>query len=109
MSADLIAAYAGGSVTQAALVAGGGVRCVPRSLRTLRHPLFGLMPLVALVGVAVGLRAAPGAASALAQLALVAVPLLALLAAARLGLPVLAIAIAMLILVLHDSHSLAGQ
>ena len=29
VSAELIAAYAGGSVAQAALVAGGGVRCVP--------------------------------------------------------------------------------
>src|SRR5437773_2302563 len=47
MSAELIAAYAGGSVTQAALVAGGGlVRCVPRSLSTPRHPLFAALPVL---------------------------------------------------------------
>lgn len=109
MSAELIAAYAGGSVAQAALVAGGGMRIAPTRLRALRHPLFALLPLAALVGVVFGLRAAPQAADALAELALIAVPLLALVAGARAGLPVLALVVAMLALVLHESGSLAGQ
>ncbi|HEX7291401.1 MAG TPA: hypothetical protein VF250_09770, partial [Conexibacter sp.] len=60
VSAELIAAYAGGSVTQAALVAGGAVRCVPHSLRALRHPLFAAVPLLALLGVVLWLHAKPG-------------------------------------------------
>ncbi len=109
MSAELIAAYAGGSVAQAALVAGGGMRAAPDRLLALRHPLFALLPLLALVGVVFGLRAAPGAAEALAELALVAVPLLALVAGARAGLLAFAAVVAMLPLVLHESGSLTGQ
>jgi hypothetical protein len=109
VSADLIAAYAGGSFAQAALVAGGGVRCVPSRLRALRHPLFALLPPLALVGVVFGLRAAPHAADAFAEVALLGVPLLALVAGIRAGLPALAAVIAMLALTLHDGGSLAGQ
>jgi hypothetical protein len=109
MSRELIAAYAGGSVTQAALVAGGSVRCVPPALRALRHPLFAALPLLALVGVVFWLRAAPEQAGALAKVALLGVPLLALIAAARLGLTALALAVAMVVVTLHDGHSLAGQ
>lgn len=109
MSAELIAAYAGGSVAQAALVAGGGVRCVPPRLQALRHPLFALLPPLALIGVVFGLRAAPDAAGRLADLALLAVPLLALVAAVRLGLVALAAVVAMLGLALHDDGTLAGQ
>lgn len=109
MSAELIAAYAGGSVAQAALVAGAGMRTAPAGLRALRHPVFALVPLLALVGVVFGLRASPDAAGALAELALVAVPLLALVAGARAGLPALAAVVAMLGLVLHDGDALAGQ
>jgi len=97
MSAELIAAYAGGSVTQAALVAtGGAIGCVPARLRLLRHPLFALVPLAALVGVVFWLRAAPAGAGALAEVALLAVPLLALVAAARVGLPAFALTVALL-------------
>jgi len=109
MSGELIAAYAGGSVTQAALVAGGAVRCVPRSLRALRHPLFAALPLLALVGVVFWLRAAPQQAGALAKLALLAVPLLALVAAARVGLLAFALVVAMVVVALRDGHSLSGQ
>jgi len=109
VSAELIAAYAGGSVAQAVLVAGGGMRAAPDRLLALRHPLFALLPLLALVGVVFGLRAAPGAAEALAEIALIAVPLLALIAGARAGLPALAAVLAMLALVLRESGSLAGQ
>jgi len=109
VSTELIAAYAGGSVAQAALVAGGGVRCVPPALAALRHPLFALLPLLALLGVVFGLRAAPAAAGAFAQVALFAVPLLALFAAARLGPVALAAVVAMLVVALEGGHSLAGQ
>lgn len=109
VSAELIAAYAGGSVTQAALVAGGAVRCVPPWLRALRHPLFAALPLLALVGVVVWLRAAPSGASALADIALLGVPLLALVAAARVGLLALALVVAMVAMTVHDNHSVAGQ
>jgi hypothetical protein len=109
VSTELIAAYAGGSVTQAALVAGGAVRCVPSSLRALRHPLFAALPLLGLVGVVLWLRAAPQQAGALAEIALLGVPLLALIAAARTGLLALALVVAMVVMTLHDSHSLAGQ
>lgn len=109
VSGELIAAYAGGSVAQAALVAGGGVRCVPRSLRALRHPLFAFLPLLAFVGVVFGLRAAPEAASGFAEVALLGVPLLALVAAARIGPLAVAIAVAMLAVALHEGDSLAGQ
>ena len=109
VSGELIAAYAGGSVAQAALVAGGAVRCVPGSLRALRHPLFAAVPLLALVGVVVWLRAKPDDAGALAELALLAVPLLALIAAARIGLVALALVVAMVVLTVHDNHSVSGQ
>jgi hypothetical protein len=109
VSGDLIAAYAGGSVAQAALVAGGAVRCVPPSLRALRHPLFAAVPLLGLVGVVLWLRAAPQQAGALADLMLLAVPLLALIAAARTGVPALVLVIAMVVVTVHDNHSVAGQ
>jgi hypothetical protein len=109
VSAELIAAYAGGSVTQAALVAGGSVRCVPPSLRTLRHPLFAALPLLALLGVVLWLRAKPDDAGALAELALLGVPLLALIAAARTGLVAFALVVAMLVVTVRDHHSVAGQ
>lgn len=109
MSAELIAAYAGGSFAQAALVAGGGMRAAPDRLRALRHPLFASLPVLALVAVVFGLRAEPEAAGALAQLALIAVPLLALVAGVRAGLPALAAVVAMLVLALHESGSLTGQ
>ncbi len=109
MSAELIAAYAGGSVTQAALVARGGVRCVPRALRALRHPLFAALPLLALVGVVFWLRASPDGAVMLAKLALLGVPVLALIAGVRSGPFALALVVAMLAVTLHDGHSLAGQ
>jgi hypothetical protein len=109
VSAELIAAYAGGSVTQAALVAGGAVRCVPPSLRALRHPLFAALPLLALVGVVFWLRAAPDQAETLAEIALLGVPLLALIAAARIGLLALLLAVAMVFVTLHAGHTLTGQ
>src|SRR5215212_5091298 len=74
VSGELIAAYAGGSVAQAALVAGGAVRCVPGSLRALRHPLFAAVPLLA-----------------------------------RIGLVALALVVAMVVLTVHDNHSVSGQ
>lgn len=109
VSAELIAAYAGGSVAQAALVAGGGMRAAPAGLRALRHPLFASLPLFALVAVVFGLRASPEAAVVLAEVALVGVPLLALVAGARAGLPALAVVVAMLALVLVAGEALAGQ
>jgi hypothetical protein len=110
VSAELIAAYAGGSVTQAALVAAGGaVGRVPTALRVLRHPLFALVPLAALVGVVFWLRAKPDEATTLAEVALLAVPLLALIAAARVGLLALALVVAMLVVSLRDGHALSGQ
>jgi hypothetical protein len=109
VSAELIAAYAGGSVAQAALVAGGSVRCVPHSLRTLRHPLFAAVPLLALLGVVLWLRAKPDDAGALADIALLAVPLLALIAAARTGLVAFTLVVAMVVLTVRDHHSIAGQ
>jgi len=109
VSADLIAAYAGGSVTQAALVAGGGVRCVPRSLVALRHPLFAAVPLLALLGVVVWLRARPDDARTLADLALLAVPLLALVAALLTGPIAFALVIGMVVLTVSDHHSVGGQ
>lgn len=109
MSAELIAAYAGGSFAQAALVAGGGMGAAPDRLRALRHPLFAALPLLALVSVVFGLRAAPEAAGTLAKVALLAVPVLALVAGARAGLPGLAAVLAMLGLALHESGSLSGQ
>jgi len=109
VSAELIAAYAGGSVTQAALVAGGAVRCVPSSLRTLRHPLFAAVPLLALLGVVLWLRAKPGDAGALADLALLGVPLLALIAAARMGVAAFTLMIVLVLVTVRDHHSVAGQ
>ncbi len=110
MSAELIVAYAGGSVAQAALVAtGGAIGGVPSRLHVLRHPLFALVPLAALVGVVFWLRAVPDGAGALAEIALLGVPLLALIAAARVGLPAFALAVALLAVTLHDGHALSGQ
>lgn len=109
MSAELIAAYAGGSVTQAALVARGGVRCVPKPLRALRHPLFATVPLLALVGVVFWLRAAPQGAELLAKVALLAVPLLALVAAWRTSRLALLVVVAMIVVTWRDGHTLAGQ
>ncbi|HEX5146842.1 MAG TPA: hypothetical protein VFV85_07445 [Conexibacter sp.] len=109
MSGELIAAYAGGSVTQAALVARGGVRCVPPALRALRHPIFAALPLLALVGTVFWLRASPDAAGAIAELALLVVPLLALVAAARTSPLALALVGGMVVVTLRDGHSLAGQ
>lgn len=109
MSTELIAAYAGGSVAQAALVAGGGVRCVPRSLRALRHPLFAAVPLLALLGVVLWLRAKPGDAGALAEVALLGVPLLALIAAVRTGPLAFTLVVAMVVVTVRDHHSTAGQ
>jgi hypothetical protein len=109
LSAELIAAYAGGSVTQAALVAGGAVRCVPPSLRALRHPLFATLPLLGLVGVVLWLRVAPEQAGALAEIALLGVPLLALIAAVRTGPLELTLVVAMLVVTVRDNHSVAGQ
>jgi hypothetical protein len=109
VSGELIAAYAGGSVTQAALVARGGVRCVPPSLRALRHPIFALLPLLALVGVVFWLRAAPESARTIAQIALLAVPLLALVAAARTSPLAFALVVGMVVVTLRDNDSLAGQ
>ena len=109
LSGELIAAYAGGSVTQAALVAGGSVRCVPSSLRALRHPLFAAVPLLALLGVVLWLRAKPDDAGALAEIALLAVPLLALIAAARTGLVAFTLVVAMVLITVRDHHSIAGQ
>jgi hypothetical protein len=108
MSAELIAAYAGGSVTQAALVAGGAIR-VPRALRALRHPLFAAVPLLALLGVVLWLRAKPDDAGALAELALLGVPLLALIAAARTGPLAFALVVAMVVVTVRANHSIAGQ
>jgi hypothetical protein len=108
VSTELIAAYAGGSAMQAALVAGGAVRCVPSSLRALRHPLFATLPLLGLVGVVLWLRAAPQQAGALAEIALLGVPLLALIAAARTGLVALALVVAMVLVTIHDTHSVLG-
>lgn len=109
MSAELIAAYAGGSVTQAALVARGGMRRMPRALRALRHPLFAALPLLALIGVVFWLRASPDGAAALARLALLGVPALALVAGLRTGPLTLALVVAMLAVTLTDGHALAGQ
>lgn len=109
MSAELLAAYAGGSVAQAALVAGGGMRLAPARLRALRHPLFALVPLLALVTVVLVLREAPQAADTIAELALVGVPLLALVAGARAGPAALAAVAVMVVLALLDRHTIAGQ
>lgn len=114
MSADFIVAYAGSSVAQAALVAGaaaGHTPVLPRPLRRLRlrHGVFALLPLLALVGVVVALRLWPDGADALAKIALVAVPVLALLTAVRIGPVAFGVAVAMVVVVLGDGTSLAGQ
>lgn len=109
MSAELLAAYAGGSVAQAALVAGGGLRLVPARLRALRHPLFALVPLVSLLVAVLAVREHPPAADAIAELALVGVPLLALIAGARAGPTVLAAVVAMVALALLERDTVAGQ
>jgi hypothetical protein len=109
MSVDFIAAYAGSSVAQAALVAGATARSTPVWVRPLRHRLFALVPLLSLVGVVALLRLHPEYADSFATVALVCVPLLALIGAARLGPLALLVTVGALALVLHDTDSLAGQ
>jgi hypothetical protein len=109
MSAELIAAYAGGSAAQAALVAGTVRRSVPRVLGVLRHPAFAFVPLASLIGVAFGLRLWPAAAGVLATSALVLVPLLALAAAARIGPLAVVLTLGMLVATVRDGNALLGQ
>jgi hypothetical protein len=110
VSAEFIVAYAGSSVAQAALVAGATAgTAAPLWIRALRHPAFALAPLLSLVGVVGLLRVWPGQAHVLATVALVLVPLLALLTALRTGPRALLLTVAMIVAVLHDDHSLAGQ
>lgn len=109
MSAEFIAAYAGSSVAQAALVAGATVTVTPVWARALRNRLFALVPLLSLVGVVVLLRLYPEGAPAFAKVALVCVPLLALVAAARVGAIPLLMTVAAIGAVLHDGQSLVGQ
>lgn len=110
MSGDFIAAYAGGSVAQAALVAGAtSVGTAPVWTRALRHRAFALLPVLSLVGAVLLLRLDPGWAPLFAKAALVLVPLLALAAAARAGVIPLLLTVAATGAVLHDGHSLTGQ
>jgi hypothetical protein len=109
MSVDFIAAYAGSSVAQAALVAGATATATPVWIKQLRHRLFALVPLLSLVGVVVLLRLHPEYANSFATVALVCVPLLALIGAARVGAPALLVTLTAIALVLHDTHSLLGQ
>lgn len=109
MSAEFMAAYAFGSLAQAALVVGAGALALPLRLRALRHWAFAVIPLASLVGVVAALRVRPEWATAIAQVALVAVPLLALAAAAHVGVPALAATVLAVVAVLHDSDSLVGQ
>jgi hypothetical protein len=109
VSGDLLAAYAGGSAVQAALVAGTVADTTPRLLRALRHRAFALLPLASIIAVAFGLRTWPEAAAVLAAAAVVLVPLLAIAAAARIGPLALALTAALLVATLHNSHSLLGQ
>lgn len=110
MSGEFIVAYAGSSVAQAALVAGATAgSTAPLWIRALRHPAFALAPLLSLVGVVALLRVWPEQAHVFATVALVLVPLLALVAALRAG-PIAAVAtVAMIVTVLRDGDSLAGQ
>ncbi len=109
MTADFALAYAGGAAAQAGLVASAGTRALPFSVRSLRHRLFALVPLASLVAVAIGLRAWPNGGVALARLALVAVPLLAGVAAVRLGPGAVAAVAALLAAALLDREGLLGQ
>jgi len=109
VSADFIAAYAGSSVAQAALVAGATATAAPMWTRALRHRAFALIPPFSLIGVVVLLRLYPDGASAFAKAALVLVPLLALVAAVRLGPAAVVLTVAAIAAVLHDGHSLIGQ
>ena len=109
VSADFIAAYAGSSVAQAALVAGATAGSAPMWTRALRHRAFALIPPFSLIGVVVLLRLYPDGASVFAKAALVLVPLLALLAAARVGPAALLLTVTAIVAVLHDGHSLVGQ
>jgi hypothetical protein len=109
MSVEFIAAYAGSSVAQAALVAGATASAAPVWTHALRHRLFALVPLLSLVGVVVLLRVQPQYADTFAKVALVCVPLLALLGAARFGPVAIGVTLTALAVVLHDTHSLAGQ
>ncbi len=109
MSGEVLAAYAGGSAVQAVLVVGTVAHSAPRLLRAVQHRLFALLPFVSIVGVAFGLRMWPEAAGALAVVALVLVPLLALAAAARIGPLPLAVTGALLVATLYDRHSLVGE
>lgn len=109
MSVDFFAAYAGGSVVQAALVASATATAAPLWLRALRHRAFALVPLLSLVGVVLALRLWPGSAIVLSKAALVLVPLLALLAAARVGPVAIGVVAALLVAALVDVHTLVGQ
>jgi hypothetical protein len=109
MSVDFLAAYAGSSVAQAALVAGATATSAPLWLGPLRHRAFALIPLFSLVGVVLALNVWPSAADTLAKVALVLVPLLALIGAARSGWPALGVVLAGLAAALLDVHGLAGQ
>jgi hypothetical protein len=110
MSAEFIAAYAGSSVAQAALVAGATAgSAAPLWARALRHRAFALLPLLSLVGVVALLRLWPEQAHVFATAALVLVPLLALASALRAGPLALVLTIAMIVTVLHDGRSLAGE
>jgi hypothetical protein len=109
VSADFIAAYAGSSVAQAALVAGATAGSAPVWMRALRHRAFALVPSLSLIGVVVLLRLYPDGAPVFAKAALVLVPLLALLAAIRFGPVALVLTVAAIVTVLHDGHSLLGQ
>lgn len=109
MSAEFIAAYAGSSVAQAALVAGATVTAAPVWTRALRHRLFALVPLLSLLGVVLLLRVYPQGAGAFAKVALVCVPLLALVAAIRVGPIALLLTVAAIGAVVHDDSSLVGQ
>jgi hypothetical protein len=109
MTAGFAFAYAGGAVAQAGLVASAGAGSVPFSVRGLRNRLFALVPLASLVGVAFGLRVWPGGALVLTHVALVLVPLLAGIAAARVGPVALAAVGALLVAALLGHHGPAGQ
>lgn len=109
VSADFIAAYAGSSVAQAALVAGATAGSAPVWTRALRHRAFALVPSLSLIGVVVLLRLYPDGAPVFAKAALVLVPLLALIAAIRLGPVAIVLTVAAIVAVLHDGHSLLGQ
>ncbi|HEY4276891.1 MAG TPA: hypothetical protein VGM91_01655 [Conexibacter sp.] len=109
MSGEFIAAYAGSSVAQAALVAGATAGSAPVWIRSLRHRVFAIIPMLSLVGVVILLRIHPDQASVIARIALVLVPIGALLAALRIGWPAVIVTFAAIGAVLYDSTSLTGQ